>query len=160
MRDSGLSVYPALVLGTCVTNVLRFAQTLVSKLVKLICKLLTLIPFYLPSRNPPFSPSLLQLEFMRKELVEESHNGNPFDLQHLKLVRSLREVAAASAPKLVITGHNSLEAGFARELFVQWASNDRNLVLFTGKPPANTLGHTLLTMGRSGPAPPQTLQAS
>lgn len=70
---------------------------------------------------------------MRKELVEEGHTSNPFDLQQLKLVRTLREVSNAAAPKLVITGHNSLEAGFAHDLFLQWANDPRNLLLFTSK---------------------------
>ena len=35
------------------------------------------------------------------------------------------------------------QAGFAQELFVRWADNPRNLVLFTSRPDPGTLGRRL-----------------
>lgn len=44
---------------------------------------------------------------------------------------SLAELDAIPNPKVVLTSQNGFSAGFGLELFMRWASNPRNLVIFT-----------------------------
>ena len=53
-------------------------------------------------------------------------------IRHLHLCHSQEELAALPAgPKVVLASMQSLEVGAARELFTTWASNPKNLLLFT-----------------------------
>ena len=50
----------------------------------------------------------------------------------MKLCHTREELARLpQGPKLVLATLPSLQAGMARELFVEWAGDPRNLILFT-----------------------------
>lgn len=39
-----------------------------------------------------------------------------------------------------------MESGFARELFLEWSSDQKNSIIITSRAPDNTLGHRLVTI--------------
>ena len=52
--------------------------------------------------------------------------------RYLKLCHTREELARLSqGPKLVMATLPSLQAGMARDLFVEWAADPKNLILFT-----------------------------
>eukprot|EP00850_Spirogloea_muscicola_P005295 SM000024S07757 [mRNA] locus=s24:318967:324274:+ [translate_table: standard] len=74
------------------------------------------------------------LEWMSEGIARlfESSRDNPFDTKYLKLCHTREELEALGAgPKVVLASLASLEAGYSRQLFVEWASHPANLVLFT-----------------------------
>eukprot|EP00850_Spirogloea_muscicola_P007711 SM000039S14541 [mRNA] locus=s39:747754:753165:+ [translate_table: standard] len=74
------------------------------------------------------------LEWMSEGIARlfESSRDNPFDTKYLKLCHTREELEALGAgPKVVLASLANLEAGYSRQLFVEWASHPANLVLFT-----------------------------
>ena len=69
------------------------------------------------------SPALFQLIWERTLAVE---------CRYLKLCHTREELGRLpQGPKLVLATLPSLQAGMARDLFVEWAADPRNLILFT-----------------------------
>lgn len=64
--------------------------------------------------------------------------------RYMKLCHTRQELARLpQGPKLVLATLPSLQAGMARELFVEWAHDPRNLILFTQQ--AEVLPYTAST---------------
>ena len=51
----------------------------------------------------------------------------------VKTITSIEELNSMPKPAVVVTSFPSLECGFARDLFVKWASDPKNLLLFTDR---------------------------
>jgi hypothetical protein len=64
-------------------------------------------------------------------LCETDGRANPFKFKHLKLCHSKAEVNKVPASKVVLVSLPDMECGFARDLFLQWCSNPKNLVIWT-----------------------------
>lgn len=113
-RDSGLLAYKLIFLNAFCDTILTFAKT--------------------------------NLEFLSADLQKsfESSRANPFELPNVIRCKSMAEVDAINGPKVVITGLNGLTCGFGLELLMRWAPDKNNLIIFTEKPPAGTLGHNIL----------------
>ncbi|KAJ7523061.1 hypothetical protein O6H91_18G035900 [Diphasiastrum complanatum] len=93
-----------------------------------------------------FAKSLL--EWMSDAIAKsfEHTRDNSFLLKYLKLCNTRKELdALPPGPKVVFASMASLEAGFARDLFVEWASDGKNLVLFTERGQFGTLARLLQT---------------
>lgn len=70
---------------------------------------------------------------------------NPFNFRCVRTLSSPRHLAQLQAgPKVVLASHPSLECGAARELFLQWAGDAKNTIIFTQRAPVGTLADTLL----------------
>ncbi|CEO98016.1 hypothetical protein PBRA_006130 [Plasmodiophora brassicae] len=73
---------------------------------------------------------------------------NPFDLKHVVICQSLEEVLALRQPALVLASSLFMEMSFAEDLFIQWASDPKNLVgrdvMMTTAPRVPCLATTLL----------------
>jgi cleavage and polyadenylation specificity factor subunit 2 len=61
----------------------------------------------------------------------------------MKVCRHWHELERFVGPKLVLSTMQSLESGMARDLFMAWAPQPENLILFTGRSVAGSLAHTL-----------------
>ncbi|BBN04094.1 cleavage and polyadenylation specificity factor subunit 2 [Marchantia polymorpha subsp. ruderalis] len=91
-----------------------------------------------------FAKSLL--EWMSDAIAKsfEHTRDNSFVLKYLKLCHTRKDLDDLPAgPKVVFASMASLEAGFARELFVEWATDPNNLVLFTERGQVGTLSRKL-----------------
>ena len=91
-----------------------------------------------------FAKSLL--EWMSDSIAKSfgSSRENSFLLKYLKLCHDRKEFDELNAgPKVVFASMASLEGGFARALFSEWATDSRNLVLFTERGQMGTLAKKL-----------------
>lgn len=117
-----------------------------------------------------FAKSLL--EWMSDTIARSfgSSRENSFLLKYLKLCHDRKEFdELPSGPKVVFASMASLEGGFARDLFVEWATDSRNLVLFTERGQMGTLAKKLqaepppkivkVTMSKKIPLTGEELQA-
>ncbi|OWM75610.1 cleavage and polyadenylation specificity factor subunit 2 [Punica granatum] len=86
------------------------------------------------------------LEWMSDSIAKsfEHTRDNAFLLKHITLLINKNELDNAPAgPKVVLASMASLEAGFSHDIFVEWATDPRNLVLFTERGQFATLARML-----------------
>lgn len=95
-----------------------------------------------------------------KVATEWMRDGCKFTFESFHLherLASFDELTASGQPCLVLSSFASLETGFARELFLRWAPDPRNLVLFTERPHPDTLGRLLVDFYLQRQPPPRTM---
>ncbi|XP_065876107.1 cleavage and polyadenylation specificity factor subunit 2 isoform X2 [Euphorbia lathyris] len=86
------------------------------------------------------------LEWMSDSIAKsfETSRDNAFLLKHLTLLINKSELDnAPTGPKIVLASMASLEAGFSHDIFVEWAADPKNLVLFTERGQFGTLARML-----------------
>ncbi|CAI9092242.1 OLC1v1027434C1 [Oldenlandia corymbosa var. corymbosa] len=86
------------------------------------------------------------LEWMSDSIAKsfEHTRDNVFLLRHVKLLINKSELENVPlGPKVVFASLGSLEIGFSHDLFVEWASDPSNLVLFTERGQFATLARML-----------------
>ncbi len=74
----------------------------------------------------------------------EDKRNNPFQFRHLSLCHSLSDLARVPSPKVVLCSQPDLEAGFSRELFIQWCQDAKNSVILTYRTTPGTLARYLI----------------
>ncbi|CAK1549515.1 unnamed protein product [Leptosia nina] len=116
-RDSGLVAYSLLLLSNVSYNVVEFAKS--------------------------------QIEWMSDKLTRafEGARSNPFALRYLHLCHSVAEVTRTPGPKVVLSSFPDLETGFARDLFLLWASQSQNSIVLTARTSPGTLARDLIDKG-------------
>ena len=87
-----------------------------------------------------------QVEWMNEKIHKSFSEDryNPFTFKCLKLCDSLEDINKLSSPKLVLCSTPDMECGFSRELFTEWCSDEKNLVIFTKRPTVNTLSKLVI----------------
>ncbi|KAI5055518.1 hypothetical protein GOP47_0029039 [Adiantum capillus-veneris] len=100
---------------------------------------------YTSSSTIEFAKSLLEWTSDAIAKSFEHNRENVFQLKCFQLCSSRKKFAVLdpTKPKVVFASMASLEAGFARELFVEWASEPKNLILFTDRGQFGTLARML-----------------
>ncbi|GAV60143.1 Lactamase_B domain-containing protein/RMMBL domain-containing protein/Beta-Casp domain-containing protein/CPSF100_C domain-containing protein [Cephalotus follicularis] len=86
------------------------------------------------------------LEWMSDTIAKsfETSRDNAFLLKHVRLIVNKSELDNAPVgPKVVLASMASLEAGFSHDIFVEWATDVKNLVLFTERGQFATLARML-----------------
>ncbi|KAL1810539.1 hypothetical protein DCAR_0730244 [Daucus carota subsp. sativus] len=86
------------------------------------------------------------LEWMSDSIAKSFENSrdNSFLLKHVKLLISKAELEnVPDGPKVVLSSMASLEAGFAHDIFIEWAADAKNLILFTERGQFGTLARML-----------------
>lgn len=68
---------------------------------------------------------------------------NPFHFKNVHLCHSRAEVDALPSPKVVLASSPSLETGFSQELFLDWASNEDNMIMLVDRVETGTLAWEL-----------------
>eukprot|EP01132_Coremiostelium_polycephalum_P009164 gene9164-11231_t len=91
-----------------------------------------------------------QLEFMSSNasIKFEQKNENAFSFRNIKLCHSLYDLQDLSKPKVVLASSKDLETGFSRDLFLEWANDPRNLIIFTDSVESNTLAAKVLNISQ------------
>ncbi|KAF3850061.1 hypothetical protein F7725_019780 [Dissostichus mawsoni] len=89
---------------------------------------------------------LNNVEWMSDKLMRcfEDKRNNPFQFRHLTLCHSLADLARVPSPKVVLCSQPDLEAGFSRELFIQWCQDAKNSVILTYRTTPGTLARYLI----------------
>eukprot|EP00252_Welwitschia_mirabilis_P013317 TRINITY_DN2933_c0_g1_i2.p1 TRINITY_DN2933_c0_g1~~TRINITY_DN2933_c0_g1_i2.p1 ORF type:complete len:452 (-),score=102.77 TRINITY_DN2933_c0_g1_i2:296-1651(-) len=80
----------------------------------------------------------------------EHTRDNAFQLRHINVVTSKEDIEKVPAgPKVVLASMASLEGGFSRDIFIEWATDTKNLIIFTERGQFGTLARML----QAEPAP-------
>ncbi|XP_045595485.1 probable cleavage and polyadenylation specificity factor subunit 2 [Procambarus clarkii] len=113
-RESGLSAYSLCILSNTGYHVIHFAKQMI--------------------------------EWMSEKLTKafDSLRTNPFSFKHLKFCHNLTDLNRLPSPKVVLASFPDLECGYARELFVQWATNPKNTIILTSRTGPDTLARRLI----------------
>uniref|UniRef100_A0A673GEZ4 Cleavage and polyadenylation specificity factor subunit 2 n=1 Tax=Sinocyclocheilus rhinocerous TaxID=307959 RepID=A0A673GEZ4_9TELE len=113
-KDAGLGVYSLALLNNVSYNVVEFSKS--------------------------------QVEWMSDKLMRcfEDKRNNPFQFRHLSLCHSLSDLSRVPSPKVVLCSQPDLEAGFSRELFIQWCQDAKNSVILTYRTTPGTLARYLI----------------
>ncbi|KTG01611.1 hypothetical protein cypCar_00018076 [Cyprinus carpio] len=113
-KDAGLGVYSLALLNNVSYNVVEFSKS--------------------------------QVEWMSDKLMRcfEDKRNNPFQFRHLSLCHSLSDLSRVPSPKVVLCSQPDLEAGFSRELFIQWCQDAKNSVILTYRTTPGTLSRYLI----------------
>ncbi|PKA58817.1 Cleavage and polyadenylation specificity factor subunit 2 [Apostasia shenzhenica] len=86
------------------------------------------------------------LEWMSDSIAKSFGHSrdNAFLLKHVALIINKSELEQLpDVPKVVLASMASLEVGFSHDIFVEWATDARNLVLFTERGQFGTLARML-----------------
>ncbi|XP_057475433.1 cleavage and polyadenylation specificity factor subunit 2 [Actinidia eriantha] len=86
------------------------------------------------------------LEWMSDSIAKsfEHTRDNAFLLKHVTLLINKSELEIVpDGPKIVLASMASLEAGFSHDIFVEWAPETKNLMLFTERGQFGTLARML-----------------
>ncbi|XP_076039081.1 cleavage and polyadenylation specificity factor subunit 2 [Oratosquilla oratoria] len=113
-RESGLAAYSLAILSNVSYHVVTFAKQMI--------------------------------EWMSEKLTKsfDQSRSNPFSFKHVKLCHSLTDLSRLQSPKVVLVSFPDLESGFARELFIQWATNPKNTIILTSRTGPDTLARSLI----------------
>ncbi|CAA3000135.1 cleavage and polyadenylation specificity factor subunit 2 [Olea europaea subsp. europaea] len=98
---------------------------------------------YVASSTIDYAKSFL--EWMSDSIAKsfEHTRDNAFLLKHVTLLINNSELEKVAGPKIVLASMASLEAGFSHDIFVEWAADTKNLVLFTERGQFATLARML-----------------
>ncbi|CAN6461690.1 unnamed protein product [Victoria cruziana] len=86
------------------------------------------------------------LEWMSDSIAKsfEQSRDNAFVLRHVNVLLNKNELEKLpEGPKVVLASMASLEEGFSHDIFVEWASESKNLVIFTERGQFGTLARML-----------------
>ncbi|KAK7074959.1 cleavage and polyadenylation specificity factor subunit 2 [Halocaridina rubra] len=113
-RESGLAAYSLAILSNTGYHVIHFAKQMI--------------------------------EWMSEKLTKafDSLRTNPFSFKYLKFCHNLTDLSRLPSPKVVLASFPDLECGYARELFVQWATNPKNTIILTSRTGPDTLARRLI----------------
>ncbi|KAK2553094.1 Cleavage and polyadenylation specificity factor subunit 2 [Acropora cervicornis] len=90
--------------------------------------------------------SQLLVEWMSDKVMKSFEIGrmNPYQFRYCTLCHSLADLARVPDPKVVLASVADLTCGFSRELFIKWAEEPKNTVVFTCRPSPGTLARSLI----------------
>lgn len=85
------------------------------------------------------------IEFMSDRVVKkfDTTRENLFDFKHLRCCHTRAQVDAIPGPKVVLASSASLEIGFSRDLFLDWAPDPKNGIVLVERPEPDTLAAQL-----------------
>ncbi|KAK9497112.1 hypothetical protein O3M35_004488 [Rhynocoris fuscipes] len=115
-KNSGLQTHPLCLLNNVSYNVVEFAKS--------------------------------QIEWMSEKLMKsfEAVRSNPFQFKHIRLCHSVTEINKISAAKVVLASMPDLESGFARDICLQWITDENNSIILTSRCGPNTLARKLIEL--------------
>lgn len=94
-----------------------------------------------------FASRLLEWISAEKAKAFDEQRNNPFDFKYVHLCQDVESVnALGPEPKVVLTTFPSLQVGFGRSLFVEWATVPENLVLLTDRASPRSLTRDLISL--------------
>lgn len=87
-----------------------------------------------------------QVDWMSERMMKsfESLRTNPFAFKHITQCHSLKDLEKVPSPKVVLASCADLNSGFSKELFLQWAGDARNSIIFTFQTAPGSLARQLI----------------
>jgi cleavage and polyadenylation specificity factor subunit 2 len=94
------------------------------------------------------------LEWFSDQIADASMKTSrlPYDSASLRICQSLEDLEQCPGPRVILTCWHDLENGYAQELFVRMADNERDAVILVTTPPVNTLGRRVRNLAGQEPA--------
>uniref|UniRef100_A0A1I8BLK4 Cleavage and polyadenylation specificity factor subunit 2 n=1 Tax=Meloidogyne hapla TaxID=6305 RepID=A0A1I8BLK4_MELHA len=92
-----------------------------------------------------------QVEWMSDKILRMFEMGrqNPFQLKHVRFCHTLMDLNRVRSPKVVLVSGLDMESGFSRELFLEWSTDTKNMVIVTGRAGDRTLCSKLIRIAES-----------
>ncbi|KAF7638849.1 Cleavage and polyadenylation specificity factor subunit 2 [Meloidogyne graminicola] len=92
-----------------------------------------------------------QVEWMSDKILRMFELGrqNPFQLKHVRFCHTLVDLNRVRSPKVVLVSGLDMESGFSRELFLEWSTDTKNMVIVTGRTGDRTLCSKLIRIAES-----------
>uniref|UniRef100_A0A915NLU6 Cleavage and polyadenylation specificity factor subunit 2 n=2 Tax=Meloidogyne TaxID=189290 RepID=A0A915NLU6_9BILA len=92
-----------------------------------------------------------QVEWMSDKILRMFEMGrqNPFQLKHVRFCHTLMDLNRVRSPKVVLVSGLDMESGFSRELFLEWSTDTKNMVIVTGRAGDRTLCSKLTRIAES-----------
>uniref|UniRef100_A0A914GYR1 Cleavage and polyadenylation specificity factor subunit 2 n=1 Tax=Globodera rostochiensis TaxID=31243 RepID=A0A914GYR1_GLORO len=96
-----------------------------------------------------------QVEWMSDKILRifEAGRHNPFQFKHVKFCHTLTDLNRVRSPKVVLVSGLDMESGFSRELFLEWCTDTKNMVIvsenFSGRSGDRTLASKLIRIADS-----------
>lgn len=90
-----------------------------------------------------FANSMIEWMSDTCQKMFDSERSNPFAFENLRICKNRAELDSLPKPQVVLATNPFMEGDFSQELFIEWSSNPRNLVLFTLRAPPYTLAGKL-----------------
>ncbi|KAI6173353.1 Cleavage and polyadenylation specificity factor subunit 2 [Aphelenchoides besseyi] len=92
-----------------------------------------------------------QVEWMSEKILQSCEQGkaNPFQFRYLRCCHSLTELNAVRSPKVVLVSGIDMESGYSRELFLDWCTDSKNIVIVTGRSSERSLSSKLIRMAEA-----------
>lgn len=96
-----------------------------------------------------------QVEWMSERVMKffQDQRNNPFNLKSLHICQDMagfRSVQGLRKPVVVLASQPDLEAGFSRQIFVEWASQPNNRIIITQRSSSTTNASNLLEAVKPG----------
>lgn len=90
----------------------------------------------------------IMLEWMGDDITRNFSQSreNPYEFKYLRLCHRIEDLDNYPGPKVVIASNNSLETGFARELFLRWMTlnmDQKNTLILTDRSEHGSLARKL-----------------
>ncbi|KAL3098020.1 hypothetical protein niasHT_027565 [Heterodera trifolii] len=92
-----------------------------------------------------------QVEWMSDKILRifETGRHNPFQFKHVKFCHTLIDLNRVRSPKVVLVSGLDMESGFSRELFLEWCTDTKNMVIVSGRSGDRTLASKLIRIAES-----------
>jgi cleavage and polyadenylation specificity factor subunit 2 len=92
-----------------------------------------------------------QIEWMSENCMKQFDlsRENPFNFPHLINIHNINELRKIPKPYCVLATNYTLQTSLAQEILLDFAQDNRNLLLFTLPPPNNTLAHLILNRDKN-----------
>ncbi|XP_028396324.1 LOW QUALITY PROTEIN: cleavage and polyadenylation specificity factor subunit 2-like [Dendronephthya gigantea] len=112
--DSGLLAYSLALLNNVSYNVVEFAKSLV--------------------------------EWMSDKVMKSFEVGrnNPYQFKYCKLCHNLADLEKVPSPKVVLASMQDLMSGYAKDLFIEWAEDERNSIIFSTRTAPGSVARKLI----------------
>lgn len=88
-----------------------------------------------------------QMEWMSEacqKAFNEDNSKNPFNLKDFQICHNMQQLREKKQPYVCLATSETLDSGFAQEVFMELAKDPKNLILFTNKSPSHTLASELM----------------
>uniref|UniRef100_A0A6A7G3W9 Cleavage and polyadenylation specificity factor subunit 2 n=2 Tax=Hirondellea gigas TaxID=1518452 RepID=A0A6A7G3W9_9CRUS len=91
-----------------------------------------------------FANSMIEWMSDKTQKFFDETGSHPFAFENLRICSNRSDLDSLPKPQVVLATNPYMEGDFAQELFIEWSSNPRNLVVFTQRAPKHTLAGKLM----------------
>eukprot|EP01083_Nonionella_stella_P022254 61559_1 len=91
-----------------------------------------------------FANSMIEWMSDNCQKMFDEMRSHPFSFENLRICTSRSDLDALPKPMVVFATNMYMEGDFAQELFIEWSSNPKNLIMFVNRAPKHTVAGKLM----------------